>query len=645
MRLWTTQRAADGALRGATKFHARHRSQQAGDRNWSRTGGGWAIYLTLGLSALPGWAQAPATAVEQAPASEAAPAENSAREPAVIKNRALLEAMSRYIPDDTVLLVLIPDSDQLAQRCEAFGRAIGVDSLAEHTLGGLLQTPFGDSSDAIRGDSPLLIAISSTFIEPLMIAALTEKQPWKEQAKATPINGGHARYELTSGQTFVSTKDNLALFGRDEIDLEAALEAGGKFGKQALQAAQEALRGHDVVVYADLRAAKPVIKLAFATLDGALRAGTVTSDHNPEVDLAAMQALLGSVRQMLDDADSYVAGLALSADEVFFRDWLEPREGTETRAYLTKCTRGQADLWRGLDDQPATAWFAYEWTPPPGTLSLNQRMVRAMMTLPSVQEKLGEAGVEKLAAQMMKLHEDLMGQNCRYTLDPEKGGLLEGVHFTTRPEGMRADIIQLAQDYPDGLSSLGFGAPSKMSHAREEIEGRPVDFFRIEFTEMEQAALEILRTFYGRDCQFALFERSGGVGYAIGESRRVRSFVVEQLRGKLRPAGENKALMAFTRRFSPKPQALVALDLPAITKAGFIMAKAAGLPIIDRAEAPPPQPYAGFALYLDERRLRNEVFAPTAAIQAVVKMSKEISFGGSSSAPAGTITIEPTGGK
>ncbi len=254
-----------------------------------------------------------AGASAQTPASAPAPAPTTA--PAALSPA--VEAVLRYVPDDTHVLLLVPHLDDLTRGAAAFGTAAGVPELAEFAPRGVLESLLGQAAAALDTGGALAVALSATSPEPLLIATRSRSDDWLPATQPTRLRDGALAYEFGGEQCVATTTEGVVLVVREKDELRRALDASGKFVAQLRTEIATAPRGWQAFLLVDVPAWRETLESHLTLAARCLYLGMAANDSDVEIALKVWDWLLGQARQVLTEAQMLTVALRVDADGVF----------------------------------------------------------------------------------------------------------------------------------------------------------------------------------------------------------------------------------------------------------------------------------------------------------------------------------------
>ena len=111
------------------------------------------------------------------------------------------ERLLARVPDDAALVVLVPSVEKLVSGIAAFGKSVGVDDLADMDTQGLVGgLSLVDEVEGLSIGGPLLLAMSPSRNEPLLMCLVKDGEAWRGAAGAEQTEGGLYRIPFCCDQ-------------------------------------------------------------------------------------------------------------------------------------------------------------------------------------------------------------------------------------------------------------------------------------------------------------------------------------------------------------------------------------------------------------------------------------------------------------
>ncbi|MBU0637629.1 MAG: hypothetical protein KKB50_02095 [Planctomycetes bacterium] len=547
-----------------------------------------------------------------------------------------IDTALKHVPDDVGVVVIIPSLDKLASGLADFGKAIGLDELAEINVAEFAEEHFEDMADVLDLKGGFLMAMSPTMEQPLVMLPITSEKAWQEALEAKKLENGMYSFELDLEDAYGAVKGNLLIVAGDEQTLQTALDSSGKFAQRFKQNAGKLVEQNQVVVYVKLEPWQPMIMQGFAMVEPMMQ--MVMMQGGPEMG-KQMNVIMGvtrwfadGLRTLLSEADFYAVGFRAGTAGAHLADLSSFEADGKVGTYLKKISKSTGHLFRGLPDADYAAVFGYEWTVAPGTETLSEGMLKAMVkelsatSAPAAEETPGEkktdqkALVELLEKSIAVLRK-MSGQNCGVTSAPEgKGILVTGLYMTKEAPAVAKQFVELSES---GTAMMGqFGMPMDVKLEHETIGSVKTDALHFKFASDDEDLSELLGHIYGESLVTFYAPQEEGVTYVLGPEKVARPQMERTLTGKPGPLAENTRVKAALATLAPDPQVCGLLDAPKVMEWVMGLARALGEEVPEAEIPQTPTPYAAFAMYFDENTVRGELNVPAEMVKVIVDVIK-----------------------
>ncbi len=561
----------------------------------------WTILIGLGA----------ASAVGESAATQ--PAAQPATRPTL---PAAVEHALQVVPDDTHLLVVVPDMADLARGVRAFCTVAGLPAAEEASAAELFGELLEEVGRAVDPAGPLVLAVSAERAEPLMIALLKDAEALGATGTPTRVRGAEV-YELKREQLAAVTAERIAVFARERADVEAALGSTGKAVRKLTPEHRALLARRQVLLWVEVAPWQATIQQG---LSFALQMVSLGAAEGPDGEwtIQFYRAVFDLLGKVLRETEHYAAAVQIDAQGVFFEDRTTFKADGAVDRFLADVRAARGDLLRGL---PAGALmtFGAEWDTAPGASSLNEALLRALLSSSPWRERLEAGKVAQLIETSGKLYQTITGFNGAL-LPAEGGGMLyAGLHFTTDAEAVLREVRAVVRESPELLKVWSALPSAEITYETETVDGTSLDCYLFNFGVEDPQLQPMLDAFYGKDASMYFLAAPQGAVYAMGPRAQARSLAL-RLRNSPPAAGADDARQTtLLKRLSPRPYFCLTMDLPGTTQLFFKSVERAGMPLPPLDFGSQPTPLAGVALYLERPAVRFELFVPAEAVGALAK--------------------------
>lgn len=530
-----------------------------------------------------------------------------------------LERVLKYVPDDTHLVVVVPSLDQLMSGLTQFSKAIGVDDPEID----ILEEPLGEAAAAVNTAGPLVLAVSAEREDPLLIVSLTSTESWKATTQPTTLPDDVLVFELGDERYAAVSEHQVAIVARERAELQRALRSTGERGRRFLSQNREWLGRRQVVVQIDVPAWRAVLEQHLDMIELSTSVGMA----DVEASLQIWEWLFKQIKEAIFEVETYAASLRFDADGASFEQRAVVKPDGHIGRYLKAVRKPKRDLLRGLPSGGAMA-FASEWEEPAGKHGFYEALVKVMMQMESVKEKLGAENVEAVTKTCTEMYRQLSGSSGVLTTAPGgRGMVFGGLYLTKEGPAVQRSMRTILELYPDMMSAWGPLPSATVRCEREKISGVDTDVYHFSFETEDVQLQPVLEAFYGQDSAMYMAPHPEGVFFALGPQEHARKAVSQALAGQTAPLSKDKRVAALMESLSPDPQICLLVDIPQVFELGVAMMQEVGAPIPALVVGGKGLPLAGCTFYLEAQAVRAEVFVPTEPIKALVEAFEGLAGG------------------
>lgn len=536
-----------------------------------------------------------------------------------------VERALKHVPDDAALVAIVPSVDALAAGLSAFGKAAGIPDLGEVTARGLLDKALDKSAAALDPAGPLVLVLSAGHEEPILIAALESEESWKAATQPSVLRDDVRVYEFGTDRFVAASIGPVAIFAREKGELRRALDSTGQFVARFSTDAGPWLGQRHVVVYADVPAWKNEIEASFGLVAQRMSVGMVAAGPDAEASRQVGNWMLERLKRMVLEARTYVGSVRVDARGVFAdsRALFPPDSGVGR--YLQQVHRPKRDLLRGLPAGDGPVVVALEWEEEPGAESFSEAMVKALVNMEPLRQRIGAEKLEALARQSMELNRTVPGTSMVFGFSPAGKGLLYwGLYLTREGEAVQRDMRRICELTPELMGAWGAFPAAMTPSTPEHVAGVAVDIYQFNFEVESSPRQPVVEALYGKSPTLYMAPHPQGVAYAFGPDADAREKLTRLLKPDAAPLSRDPHVTNLFKILTPDPQMCILVDVPALltSVAGLLEQFGVPLPPLELGDA--QAPWAGLAFYLEPAAPRVEFFVPAEPIQAAVKALKEL---------------------
>ncbi len=530
-----------------------------------------------------------------------------------------LARVLRYVPDDAQLVLMVGNVERFAAGVAGLGKAIGVADLGKFSGEAFVRDTLGAPDGVFDREQGLVMAVMANGDESILLGVAAAGHRIAT-TRPTAFGADAEMTDLGDDGLVVRTSDGVAILGREESLLRRAVDSTGRLGKTLLQNERELLDRHPLVIHVDVPAWRDRVSQLINLIAQTTYLGMAAAGPDTEAAIQVQRWFFDHAQALLAELETYSVGLTASAEGLFVQDRAAFRPDGVASRYLRAVRKPGRDLLRGLRVERPAILFACEWQLPPDVDTVESTMLKTLFELESLRERLGE---EKLAAAIRRaesMHRRLSGYNGAWEwLGEEEGSLASGHYFTREPVEFMDELRGLYTTTPEILSAWGGFPAMTVRHESLQVGERTVETFHLGIPEGGAPSKPDLAVIYGRDPQIVFTQAEGGIAYAIGSAEASRAALDQAVKVTGAPLRASPRIQAALARFSPDPQALVLVDLPAMLAFVASMSEGMGVPFIRVECGDATLPLAGYVLHLDESACRNEVFLPAEPIRAFIE--------------------------
>lgn len=532
---------------------------------------------------------------------------------------ATVEEAIAFVPDDAHLVVVVPSVDALANGLAEFGRAIGLEDLAQLHAADLLARVLDEEIGQLDAAGPLIVTLSARDAEALVIASV--RRPPAAELEAGPEDAVQTRISERGGERFATlTSGNIAVFARERGRLQRVLRIDReKRGARFLPPA-DLLAHSQLAVAVNVRAWSDLLRRQLRNAARTAFLGVPSAGPDTEAAEAMLQWAVRRAESVLGEADTFVAAVRIDPAGIRLEQRLTFKADGSVARYLQAVDRPPRDLWRGVAADGVAVAFASEWELPPDQETINESAVRAMMRLD--RQRGQDCGDARDAALRRSLaaQRNLTGYSTTVSAAPGGAGLvISGVYFTADGAHLQEEIRAIHAACPEFMEAWGTFRTTEMTHEREPVAGTDADVYRFRLGTADLHLQPVLLALYGTESSLYVAARPEGAAYVIGPAGATRARLERLLDNTAPRLSDDPRVRDLLVNLSPRPQACVLVDAAQSYELARGLLRQAGLPLPTLATSAFRAPLLGAALYLDADAIRAEVRIPSEALKPLIR--------------------------
>jgi hypothetical protein len=525
-----------------------------------------------------------------------------------------LDELLKLVPKEAALAVVIPDLAGLAGGLQAFGKATGIEDLAEADVEELMDDlELGDLPDewraSLRRDGPFVIVLTDPSADPLLICGI------KQRPETPPDEHMHL-------------KRNVLIWAPDAESLGAIKSASGQFVQRFEQRARPVLKNHQLALFLDVPSWTPQVEGVLSMAQMFVQMSPAPTTQAAEVNQALFTWLFNTLRDALAQTETSAVAARFDAHGLHFKKRVHFRPDGEIGEYLSKVRTSERDLLRGLVASQATVVFSGEWMLPPDVATLNELLLDGMLT--NMPLALPDDDEWKHALrEIKKFYRQIAGYNGSIKLGGEQDAMVfEGLYFADEPQAVFDRLPAVWKLGTPMMKALAPGLSLELKLESEIVGPVKAQVWHFTFESEDEQLRQVFQSIYGERPTFYAAPCREGVAYAMGPAEVARKNLERMLAGQATRLADDPRVENALRELSPRPQVLCLADLPEFMKWSIdFAAKHPGespMPPLPELELPKtPLPYAAFGLYLHSAACGAELFVPAKALRVLIEWAEQ----------------------
>lgn len=536
-----------------------------------------------------------------------------------------LERVLKNAPDDAALVFALPSIDRFVEGVVAFGKAIGVDELADFDVDQFLEA-FDDAGfpaeflDQIDTAAAFALTLRPDSDGPLCVLVVTDPKVFDAAALETI----QSSLREAGQPTLVRLRNGCLIIGDDESDVAAALEAKGELVERFGAATRGLLDEPRVLFYVNVPEWNEVIDEGLQFAESTIQMIMQMAGPQAEAGLEVWKVMFAATRQAARETRIVVAAGVIDADGLRVHDRATFTPDGVVGTYLKNLRKTKGNLLRGLPDDNTAIAFGCEWSLPKGTETLSEKMFRTMLDMSEIQDKLEPEELANALKLVASVYGRLTGYNIAMSVGRDSQGMLvSGMYFSSDPKAVMKDMGGLFECSSKCMGIIAADMAMDLQRTRETIGTVQVDVYQ--FDSADAMTQQLMVGLYGESPRVFYAPHEGGVLHALGSADDARRRMGAALSGNVPELTANRHIVTAVKELSPDPQIACFADLPNLMELLMGAARASGAPIPNIKFPKTDSAYAAFGVYLKPDSLRAELFIPASAVKTAVKTVKMLS--------------------
>jgi hypothetical protein len=535
-----------------------------------------------------------------------------------------VERVLKYVPDDADLVVVVPSLDGLVQGLAGFGKAIGLPELADLSVQDLLEKPLGRSAAGLDTSGALVLALSATQDEPLLIASLASDASWKAATQPVTLRDDVLLYDFGPDRHLAAVAGRVAIFAREKSELRRAVDSTGKFAGRLPKAVGDLLGQRSIVVYAEVSAWAQRVEASTAWLIQGMQVGMTAAGPEAEAAMRMWSFMLDQFKKVLSEARTLVVTARVDAQGAWVDCRVTFRSDGSVAGYLGQVHKPGRDLLRGLPAGDSPLVLGYEWEGPADSEGLDAALSRLFLNMESLKEKVGAEKLQAIIKTDAEIKRRMSGASTVCSFAENGSGLsYRGLYLTREGAEVQRGMGSVFELTPELMSAWGTFRGAVVRRDPEQVSGVQADVYQLNFEAGDSPLQHTVLAVYGSNPTLYLAPHPEGVAYAFGPPETARQKLAELLDAEASPLGRVARVRDTLDRFSADPQICMLADAPALLKGCTAMLEQMGIPFPTVELPDEPTPLAGFTFYLQPEALRAELFVPAEPIKMIVKLVQQ----------------------
>ncbi|MBL8878285.1 MAG: hypothetical protein JNG88_04115 [Phycisphaerales bacterium] len=540
-----------------------------------------------------------------------------------------LERVLKRVPDDTGAIVIIPSLESLNKGFTSFGKAIGVEDLANFDA--IKNMDFEDeigkaASEVVDIKGAFVLTMTIDAEQGVAIVELTDVSQVEKTEGATKGDDGVYTIKREFGEKYFAIDGKLAIFANDKSVVQSALKSQGKFGETVSKTTGPLLEKSQGLIYVDAVAMKSKFDEGFASFEA--MAPMMAAMMGPQGASAgsAITFLVSEIKSIAADSRAWVFAGRLGTDGFGITAHAAFKPDSKTAAYMKDVKPGKGNILASLPDERSLFTMAYDFVAPAHSESISEKLAKVMIPEmkfddPSERERL-EAAVKR----SVESAKAITGMSMAFTMTPEKKILTSGV-MQTADSGLVMKNFEAANEMSQLMSKAFGGGAMKwtVATAKESIGGAEAVVSNIELQSDDPNVTQMLEMMYGGAKMTSIAAvAKDAVVYASGSADAAKAQVEKLLKQKGPGLSGNSEVKAALATISPKPQGVVLVDLAQAFEWGMGIAGSMGMPIPPAKLDPAAKALAAFAVYMEPESARMELSVPSQTLKALMDAMKKM---------------------
>jgi hypothetical protein len=524
----------------------------------------------------------------------------------------------KYVPDDSHLVIIVPNLGQAVAAINAFGKAIDVKDMATVTALEILEEPLGERARAIDQAGPFVAAFSAQHEEPVLLSRGGAADNLTGTSKPAERVAGAPVYDLGDGGSLALTEDHVVVLGREKADVRRALQSTGQVARRLEERYAKLLANHQMVVYVDVPPWQELVHDKLEMVAQSMYLGMAAA-ANAAQGIQVWKWIFEEVERFVGELQTYVLAVRVDGNGAIVEDWLDFKADGVVARYLGAVRKPQRDMLRGIPADQAGLVFAFEWELSPDVESIETSMARSVLRTDVLKDVMGADKLETALKRSVDIQRRITGTVGALEAAPEGAGLtFYGLYFTPEGPAVQRDMREMYETNPEIMNAWG-GLPSTtVRHEQEKVDGAEADVYEFSCDAAQSQASSVFQMVYGGVPTMFSVLHPQGVIFTLGPRKAMHERVQRLLDPNAPALARDPRVQALFAQLSPHPQFCALADAPRLVKMFSDMLRRMGMPFPALSAGEDAAPLIGFGLYLEPQQVHSELYVPSAPLKAII---------------------------
>lgn len=526
----------------------------------------------------------------------------------------------QHLPENTSLIVALPNIETLTTGLARFGKDAGIDELADVTTTRLLEELLDEHTLGIDPRGPAVLAVTPSM-QPMLVVRIKDETAWLRDLDLDEQTPDAAGFMIHGEKCFALRAGQFGLLGQSAAVLEGAREPAKARLELLPPAVHTLLEKNHAVLWADVPSWRPLAGPFLAVAEGFFHMGLAQAGPQGQGAADIWRWLFEKTRVLLDESQAYAAFVEFTPEGIRAGDMLTVAPGGRVADYLEKVKSTKRDLFRGLPDRRAAVYFAVDWFLPPDAPTLSEDMLSAMM-----QSALGRTLAEDAEAMesmdaSRKLQRLVQRYNGGVDFGIDGGGMAAWGNYLTFDKDevlglLRKSIRMIAN--AKMMSLYGSDVTTELAHETQTVRGTQTDVYTFSIRSRDEQLQKVFRSVYGEQTAYCVAPGPAGVLFTMAPGAGGTQLAAQMLAPDATPLSAARDTKQALERIAPDPHLCLLVDLPRLVEGAldWIRTIETDVPLFTPPDTRPPYFVGG--LYLEPNRMRTEMFLPADAVRILV---------------------------